>query len=96
MRYCGRHVVSVGLQSEKHFRTITYNGSGNGAFLAVVAVPRINKLRVINTLNSSTPAASTMSFIINRLQTHRFFDQLYSQSISIFRTWVPSAGYISL
>ncbi|MGB8760178.1 MAG: hypothetical protein WCD01_04740, partial [Candidatus Sulfotelmatobacter sp.] len=34
-------------------------GSGNGAFLAVVADPRINKLRVINSLNSSTPAAST-------------------------------------
>ena len=30
-----------------------------GPFLAVVALPRINKLRVINTLNSSTPAAST-------------------------------------
>jgi hypothetical protein len=42
--------------SEKHFRTI--NGSGNGAFLAVVAVPGINKLRVIKTLNSSTPVAS--------------------------------------
>jgi hypothetical protein len=27
-----------------------------GPFLAVVAVPRINKLRVINTLNSSTAA----------------------------------------
>jgi hypothetical protein len=28
-------------------------------FLAVVAVHEINKLRVINTLNSSTPVAST-------------------------------------
>jgi hypothetical protein len=33
---------------------------GNGAFLAVVAVPRINNLRAVNTLNSSTPAASTI------------------------------------
>ena len=29
----------------------------------VVAVPRINKLRVISTLNSSTPVASTNIFI---------------------------------
>ncbi len=41
-----------------------------GAFLAVVAVPRINKLRVINILNSSTPAASTNNLcIINDLLT---------------------------
>jgi hypothetical protein len=45
------------MTGKKHFRT--YNGSGNGAFLALVAVPRINKLRVINTLNSSIPTAST-------------------------------------
>jgi len=35
----------------------------------VVAVPRINKLRVISTLNSSTPVASTNIFIyFNKLQ----------------------------
>jgi hypothetical protein len=32
---------------------------GNGAFLAVVAFHRINNLRVINIVISSTPAAST-------------------------------------
>jgi hypothetical protein len=30
------------------------------------------------------------------LQTWRFLDKLYSQSMVIFRTWVPSADYISL
>jgi hypothetical protein len=71
MRYCGRNVVSVGLQSEKHFRTIDTRGLGNGAFLAVVAVPRINKLRVINALNASTPAASTTLCIFNKLRAYR-------------------------
>jgi len=60
MEYCGRCVVAAGLQSESILVQQTYNGSGNGAFLAVVAVPRINNLRVINTLNSSTPAASNI------------------------------------
>jgi len=51
-------------------KTFSYNkramDRAMGPFLAVVAVPRINKLRVINTLNSSTPVASTtISFIIN-------------------------------
>jgi hypothetical protein len=36
-----------------------------------------------------------MYFIINKLQTHKFLNMLYSQSIAIFRTWVPSAGYTS-
>jgi hypothetical protein len=48
----------------------------NGGFLAVVAVPRINKLRVINALISSTPAASTnVLFIINYLWTSFDFVQ---------------------
>jgi hypothetical protein len=83
-------------QSKSIFVQSTYSGSGNGAFLAVVAIPRINNLRVIHTPNSSTPAASTMSFIINYLQAWRFSDKLYSQSVVIFRTWVPSGDYISL
>jgi hypothetical protein len=36
-----------------------------------------------------------MSFIINYLQTQRFFKKLYSQSTVIFRTWVLPVGYIS-
>jgi len=41
------------------------------AFFALLAVPRISNLRVLNTLDSSTPAASTtISFIIDRLPTH--------------------------
>jgi len=56
-----------------HKRTM---GSGNGAFLAVVAVPRINKLRVINTANSSPPVSSAnISFIINNLLTQFNFVQ---------------------
>jgi hypothetical protein len=30
-------------------------------FLAVVAIPRINNLRLVNTVISSTPAASTIN-----------------------------------
>ena len=46
--------------AKTNFVQLTYNGSGNGAFLAVVAVRRINKLRAVNILISSTPAASTI------------------------------------
>jgi hypothetical protein len=48
-----------------------------------VAIPRINKLRVINTLNSSTPAASTsISFIIICLQTtFNFVQQLLQRRV---------------
>jgi|GEM_PF-4560234 len=59
MRYCGRHVVFVGLQSEKHFRTINVQWIGQWSLLAVVAFHRINNLRVINIVISSTPAAFT-------------------------------------
>lgn len=40
-----------------------------GAFLAVVTVPRINNLRVLNTLDSSTPVASTSYLIYYQLLT---------------------------
>ena len=70
------HRVSVGLQSEKHFRTINVQWIGNEAFLAVVAVRGINNLRAVNTLDSSTPAASTtISFSINSLQRKQDFVQ---------------------
>ena len=60
----------------EYFRTINVQWIGNGAFLAVVAVPRINKLRVINIVISSTPVASkNIYFIINYLQTHFNFVQ---------------------
>jgi len=53
-----------------------YNGSGNEAFLALVALLGINNLRAVNTVISSTPAASTnISFIINYLKTHFNFVQ---------------------
>jgi hypothetical protein len=76
MGYCGGNVV-CGTPEQKIF---SYNkrtmDRANGAFLAVVAVQRINKLRVINTLNSSTPVASTnISFIINCLRAHFNFVQ---------------------
>jgi hypothetical protein len=46
-------------------------------------------------MKGSTPAASTMPFSINYLQTLKFFKKLDSQSIVIFRTWVPAVGYTS-
>jgi hypothetical protein len=47
-----------------------------GAFLAVVAFHRINNLRFVNIVISSTPVAShNISFIINRLRTHFNFVQ---------------------
>jgi hypothetical protein len=62
-------VGSAGLRA----KVFSYNGSSNGALLAVVAVPKINKLRVINTLNSSTPAASTIIlFIFSIVYGHVF------------------------
>jgi len=63
MGYCGRH-GGRGTASESIFVQKSYNGSGYGAFLALVAVPRINKLRVVNTLNSSTPAAPTIIYFV--------------------------------
>jgi hypothetical protein len=46
-------------QERNLFVESTYNRSGNGADLAVVAFPGIDNLHALNTLNSSTPAAST-------------------------------------
>jgi len=67
---------SAGLQSEKHFRTINVQWIGQWGLLAVLAIPRINNLRVINTPNSSTPVASKdISFIINCVQTQFNFVQ---------------------
>jgi hypothetical protein len=64
---CGVHWTPERKAFSYHKRTMD---RAMGAFLAVVAVPRINKLGVINTLNSSTPVASTTnSFIINCLLT---------------------------
>src|SRR4029077_18881556 len=44
---------------QEHFRSINVQWIGQSAFLAVAAVPRINNLRAVNMLDSSTPAAST-------------------------------------
>ena len=45
-------------------------------FLPLLAIRRINNLRAVNTLNSSTPVAFTnIYFIINSLQTHFNFVQ---------------------
>jgi len=67
--HCHRYVVSMALPSKKHFRTINVQSIGNGAFLAVVAVPRISNLRAVKAPDSSTPVASTgISFIINCLR----------------------------
>jgi hypothetical protein len=55
---------------------------GNGAFLAVLAVPRINNLLAINTLNSSTPAASTTIYIvINNLQETSLYVQAFPEEV---------------
>jgi hypothetical protein len=43
----------------------------NGAFLAVLALPRINNLRAVDAVDRSTPAASTTIYIvINLLQNY--------------------------
>jgi hypothetical protein len=55
-------------RAKEHFRTINVQWIGQWGVWALVAVQRINKLRAVNTLNRSTPAASTtISLIINYL-----------------------------
>jgi hypothetical protein len=51
--YCERYGVSVcgTPERKKHFRTINVQWIGQWGLLDAVALPRINKLRVINTLN---------------------------------------------
>jgi hypothetical protein len=51
-----------------------------GALLAVVAVPRINKLRVINTLNSSAPPPPPPLF--------HLLSGCYWEKINIFFTYM--------
>jgi hypothetical protein len=38
--------------------------SANGAFFALLAIRKINNLRAVNTLNSSTTVASTSIYIV--------------------------------
>jgi hypothetical protein len=65
---CG---VKVSLE-RMHFRTINVQWIGQWGFLAVVAVPGINNLHTLNTVISSTPAASTnISFSINTIQRNK-------------------------
>src|ERR1700734_197161 len=52
-RLGGSHIYG---SDSKRFRTINVQWIGQCAFLPLVAVPRINNLRVLNTLDSSTPA----------------------------------------
>jgi hypothetical protein len=65
--YCGQHVLCRGTPKRKAF---SYNKRtmDRAMSLAVVAVPRINNLRAVNTLNSPTPAASTTLPINYRLR----------------------------
>jgi hypothetical protein len=61
MRYCAAMSCLLDSQSSKHFRTINVQSIrqwGNGAFLAVVAFHRINNLRVVNIVISSTPTST--------------------------------------
>jgi hypothetical protein len=56
-------------------KSISYNkrtmDRANGAFLAVLALPRINNLRAVDAVDRSTPAASTTIYIvINLLQNY--------------------------
>jgi hypothetical protein len=46
-------------------------------------------------IRAATPAASTMSFVVNDLQAQRFFKKLDYQSSVNLRTWVPSVGQVS-
>ena len=74
-------VVSAGLQSENHFRTINVQWIEQWGLFSRCGISQNQCLRVVNTVISSTPAAS--------------FNQLHCQSTAIFRTWVPSAGHIA-
>ena len=78
MGYLHRYVASAGTQNENIFLQQTYNGFGNVAFFALVPLPRINRLRAVNTLDRSTPAASiTISFNISCLQMRFNFVQCH-------------------
>jgi hypothetical protein len=44
----------------EHLRTINVHVFDDVAFFAIVALPGINKLHAVNTLDNSTPAASTI------------------------------------
>ena len=59
MGYCGRYVASAGLTRKAFSYNKRTMDRANGAFLAVVALLGINKLRVINTLNSSPVMAAS-------------------------------------
>jgi hypothetical protein len=69
-------VWSLPDSEREYFRTIDVQWIGQWAFLALVALPRINNLRAVNIVISSTPAASTdISFIINYLLMYFKFVQ---------------------
>ena len=61
-------------------------------FFAPLAIRRINNLRAVNTLNSSTPVASTsISFIINYLRG--FCAGSYPPLATCFRSAVSADGF---
>jgi hypothetical protein len=60
---------------------------GNGAFFALVALPRIHNLRAVNIVISSTPAASTTVIFNNLVKIIATKTNLLA--IIDFRTWVP-------
>jgi hypothetical protein len=49
--------------------------AGNGPFFAPLAIRRINNLRAVNTLNSSTPAASTIITLL--LSSYKLLIQIH-------------------
>jgi hypothetical protein len=72
---CGRLFTSRNAKGFSYNKR-TYNGIGNDAFFAPLAIRRINNLCAVNTLNSSTPVASiNISFIIMHLHTRLNFVQ---------------------
>src|SRR5258708_38828571 len=73
-------VIAMCCPTDSERKAFSYNKRtmdwAMGPFVAVVAIPRINNLRAVNTLISSTPAASTtISSIANRLQVTELFVQ---------------------
>jgi hypothetical protein len=82
------HRPAPRLRSQKYFRTINVQWIGKWGLFSLCGPSQLNNLHAVNTVISSTPAASTMPLIINYLQTHKFFKRLDAQSIVIFRTWV--------
>jgi hypothetical protein len=84
-----RHVVTAGLRSAKNFRTINVQWIGQWGLFSRYGFPRINKLRVINGLDSPTPAAST-TYLSNSRPRNLSLNQSFLRCIDLVNKLSPS------